>query len=43
MAVHGPYKTKSNAKSASAKYRAKGYVATPYKTDKGWCISVTRK
>ena len=43
MAVHGPYKNKTNAKDTAAKYRKKGYKAGTFKTDKGWKVSVTKK
>jgi len=42
MAKHGPFKSKTNAKEYATKARKKGYNASLYKTDKGWCVSVTR-
>jgi len=43
MAEHGPFKTKTNAKAYAKKMRKKGFKANPYKTSKGWKVSVTTK
>ena len=40
---HGPFKNKGNAQDFASEKRKKGFVATPYKTKKGWKVSVTRK
>ena len=41
MAVHRA-KNKTTAMEAAKKFRAKGFNATVFKTEKGWRVSVTR-
>jgi len=36
-------KNKTTAMKAAARARAKGFKATPFKTKKGWNVSVTRR
>jgi len=41
MAEHGPFKTKTNAKTFATKMRKKGFVAGLYKAKGKWKVSVT--
>jgi len=42
MAVHGPYKSKTTAKTSAKRYRKKGLNCSLYKKNGKWYLSSTR-